>query len=68
LLATAPATRCFDGGPIEIVGRGALPSAGRTAFPGVPPIGRGRFLVGWYSSDVQTEPRWLASRFPSSVR
>jgi hypothetical protein len=49
----------LDGGPIGIVELGELPSAGDTAYAGTVGIGRGRFLVSWYSSDIALDPNWV---------
>jgi hypothetical protein len=49
----------LDGGPIGIVEWGELPSAGDTAYAGTVGIGRGRFLVSWYSSDIALDPNWV---------
>jgi len=58
----------LEGGPVGIVEWGELPSAGDTAYAGVAGIGRGRFLVSWYSSDVQEDPSWVAGLFaPSDI-
>jgi len=58
----------LDGGPLGIVEHGELPSAGDTAYAGAVGIGRGRFLVSWYSSDVAADPPWVAGLFgPSDV-
>ncbi len=58
----------LDGGPLDVVKRGELPSAGDTSYAGVAGIGRGRFLVSWYSSDVQEDPSWLVGLFaPSDI-
>src|SRR5215813_12543450 len=42
----------LDGGDLAIIERGELPSAGDTAYAGVVPIERDRFLVTWYSSPL----------------
>ncbi len=49
----------LDGGDLEIVERGELPSAGDTAYAGVAPIERDRFLVTWYSSRLSADEPWL---------
>src|SRR5262249_46375394 len=49
----------LEGGPIGITELGEFPSAGDTAYAGTSPIGRGRFLVSWYSSDVQQDANWV---------
>jgi hypothetical protein len=49
----------LDGGDLAIVERGELPSAGDTAYAGIAPIERDRFLVTWYSSDLAADPSWL---------
>lgn len=49
----------LDGGDLSIIERGALPSAGDTAYAGVAPIDRDRFLVTWYSSAVTGDRSWL---------
>ena len=49
----------LEGGPIGIVERGELPSAGDTSYAGVAPIGGARFLATWYSSPPAEDPSWL---------
>jgi hypothetical protein len=49
----------LDGGDLSIVERGELPSAGDTAYAGIAPLGRDRFLVTWYSSELAADPSWL---------
>jgi hypothetical protein len=49
----------LEGGPIGIHKWGEFPSAGDTSYAGVVPLGRGRFLVSWYSSPLQGDPSWL---------
>ena len=49
----------LDGGDLDIVERRELPSAGDTAYAGVAPIDRDRFLVTWYSSRVAADQPWL---------
>jgi hypothetical protein len=49
----------LDGGDLEIVERGELPSAGDTAYAGVAQVDRDRFLLTWYSSRVSADPSWL---------
>jgi hypothetical protein len=53
----------LDGGDLSIVGRGELPSAGDTAYAGVAPIDRDRFLLTWYSSPVAADPPWILAAF-----
>jgi hypothetical protein len=50
----------LEGGPIGIHKWGEFPSAGDTSYAGVVPLGRGRFLVTWYSSPLKGDPSWLA--------
>jgi hypothetical protein len=50
----------LEGGPIGIHKWGEFPSAGDTSYAGVVPLGRGRFLVSWYSSPLKGDPSWLA--------
>lgn len=49
----------LEHGPLGIVERGVLPSAGDTSYAGVVPIGGSRFLVTWYSSPLAGDPSWL---------
>jgi len=49
----------LDGGDVAIVERGELPSAGDTAYAGIAPIDRNRFLVTWYSSRLADDASWL---------
>ena len=49
----------LDGGDLAAIERGELPSAGDTAYAGVAPIDRDRFLVTWYSSGVAADQPWL---------
>lgn len=49
----------LDGGDLAIAERGELPSAGDTAYAGVAPIDRDRYLVTWYSSPVAADPPWI---------
>jgi hypothetical protein len=49
----------LEGGPIGIHKWGEFPSAGDTSYAGVVPLGRGRFLVSWYSSPLQGDPSWI---------
>lgn len=49
----------LEGGPIGIVERGVLPSAGDTSYAGVARLGGSRFLVSWYSSPLAGDPGWL---------
>jgi hypothetical protein len=53
----------LDGGNLSIVERGELPSSGDTAYAGVAPIDRDRYLVTWYSSLVATDKPWLLAAF-----
>jgi hypothetical protein len=49
----------LDGGDLAIAERGELPSAGDTAYAGVAPIERDRYLVTWYSSRLSADEPWL---------
>jgi hypothetical protein len=49
----------LEGGPIGIVERGVLPSAGDTSYAGVARIRGSRFLATWYSSPVKEDPSWI---------
>ena len=49
----------LDGGELAIAERGELPSAGDTAYAGVAPIDRDRYLVTWYSSPVAADDPWI---------
>jgi len=49
----------LEGGPIEAVEWGELPSAGDTSYAGVAPIGHDRFLATWYSSPLAGDPGWI---------
>jgi hypothetical protein len=48
----------LESGPIGIVERGELPSAGETSYAGVVPLGGARFLISWYSSPLAGDPSW----------
>jgi hypothetical protein len=49
----------LDGGDLAIAERGELPSAGDTAYAGVAPIDRDRYLVTWYSSALAADGSWI---------
>jgi hypothetical protein len=49
----------LEGGPIGIVERGVLPSAGDTSYAGVARIRGSRFLTTWYSSPPAEDPSWI---------
>lgn len=49
----------LERGPIGIVERGELPSAGDTSYAGVAPIAGPRHLVTWYSSPPAEDPSWF---------
>jgi hypothetical protein len=49
----------FDGGELSIVERGELPSSGDTAYAGIAPIDRDRYLVTWYSSRLADDKPWV---------
>jgi hypothetical protein len=49
----------LDGGPIGIVQRAVLPSAGDTSYAGIARIAGDRFLTTWYSSPPAEDPSWL---------
>jgi len=49
----------LEGGPIGIVERGVLPSAGDTSYAGVARIRGPRFLATWYSSPPAEDPSWI---------
>jgi hypothetical protein len=49
----------LDGGDLVIVEHGELPSSGDTAYAGVAPIDRDRYLVTWYTSPLPSDPPWL---------
>jgi hypothetical protein len=49
----------LERGPLHIVERGVLPSAGDTSYAGVASLGGSRFLVTWYSSPLAGDPGWL---------
>ena len=53
----------LNGGPIGIVERGELPSAGDTSYAGVARIGGSRFLTTWYSSPPAEDPSWIEGVF-----
>ena len=49
----------LETGPIGIIERGELPSAGDTSYAGVVPLGGSRFLITWYSSPLAGDPSWI---------
>ncbi|HEY6173371.1 MAG TPA: hypothetical protein VIX73_02965, partial [Kofleriaceae bacterium] len=56
----------FDGGDLQIIEHGELPSAGDTSYAGVAPIDRDRVLVTWYSSLVPQDDSWARAVFGAS--
>ena len=56
----------FDGGDLQIIEHGELPSAGDTSYAGVAPIDRDRVLVTWYSSLVPQDDSWARAIFLAS--
>jgi hypothetical protein len=49
----------LERGPIGVVERGELPSAGDTSYAGVARIAGPRHLVTWYSSPPAEDPSWF---------
>jgi hypothetical protein len=49
----------LDGGDLQIVEHGELPSSGDTAYAGVAPIDRDRVLATWYTSPQPSDPAWI---------
>jgi hypothetical protein len=49
----------LEGGPIDVVEHGVLPSAGDTSYAGIARTGRSRFLATWYSSPPAQDPSWI---------
>ena len=56
-------TGTLEGGPIAIVERGELPSAGDTAYAGVAPIDADRSFVSWYAGDLEKDEAWVTGMF-----
>jgi hypothetical protein len=48
----------LERGPLRIIERGVLPSAGDTSYAGVVPLEGSRFLASWYSSPPAGDPGW----------
>jgi hypothetical protein len=49
----------LERGPLGIIDRGELPSAGDTSYAGVARLAGARFLATWYSSPPAEDPSWL---------
>jgi hypothetical protein len=47
------------GGPIALVERGELPSAGDTSYAGIAALGGGRYVTAWYSGDLVQDRPWI---------
>jgi hypothetical protein len=52
-------TGTLEGGPIAVREWGELPSAGDTAYAGAAPLDGQRFLLSWYSSEVDLDESWI---------
>jgi hypothetical protein len=52
--------------PASYVEHGEFPSAGDTSYAGVAPIDADRFLVSYYSSNVQDDQPWARAMFEAS--
>src|SRR5581483_4931140 len=50
----------FEGGPLTIHDRGALPSAGDTSYAGIARVDGTHYVTTWYSSDPASDPGWEA--------
>lgn len=53
----------LDGGDLEIVEHGELPSGGDTAYAGAAAIDRDRVLVTWYSTPLANDQPWVVGIF-----
>jgi len=53
----------FDGGDLDIVEHGELPSSGDTAYAGAAAIDGDRVLVTWYSTPNDNDKPWAAGIF-----
>ena len=53
-------TGTLEGGPLAIVSRGDLPSAGDTSYAGAAQLDENRFLLTWYSSDTRHDVDWVS--------
>ncbi len=56
-------TYSSETGPFDYVLHGELPSAGDTSYAGVAPIAGSRYLVTYYSSNLQEDPPWARAMF-----
>src|SRR5262249_48483125 len=56
----------FDGGDLQIIEHGELPSAGDTSYAGVAQIDHDRVLVTWDSSPVPPDHRRARAIFAAS--
>ncbi len=62
-------TGTLEGGPLDVVDHGDLPSAGDTAYAGAADIDADHVAVTWYSSDLIDDEPWARAIFqPADIR
>lgn len=59
-------TGTLEGGPIDVVEQGELPSAGDTAYAGAVELADHRVLLTWYSGELAKDEGWGTAMFDAT--